>query len=126
MRFFSKAEYGCRCARPACDAPDALAPVMAERLDMLRESIGRPLVLTSGLRCAFWNEIKRGAPNSRHKTGQAVDIACASDAERYELLEHILIRPRRLFPFIDLGPRHVHVDVDLIGRATPMLMLAGG
>lgn len=124
MRFFSASEYRCRCARPDCDAPRELDPLLAERLDMLRDSLGRPIVLTSGIRCAVHNAAVGGAPSSRHVLGQAVDIACRSDAERYELLAHVLIRPVRLFPFIELAPRHVHLDID--DRGVPLVMLGGG
>ena len=125
MRFFQDSEIRCKCNRPECDAPLALHPLLAQRLDILRESLGRPLILTSGLRCAAWNGAQGGAPSSRHLTGQAVDIACDTDAARYELLAHVLIRPVLLFPFVELAPKHLHLDIDDRGPR-PLLMLAGG
>lgn len=125
MRYFQPEEYRCRCGRgAACDAPQELDGLMAQRLDMLRESLGHPLVLTSGLRCAVWNAKVGGAPDSRHLTGQAVDLACDTDYYRFEVLQHLLNRPAPLFTFIELAPKHIHVD-SRAGRAG-MLMIGPG
>lgn len=124
MRWFQESEYRCNCQRAGCDAPLELDPVLAERLDILRDAIGRPLVITSGLRCRVRNAEVGGSPASRHLTGKAVDLRCADDAARHQLLSYVLIRPVQLFPFIELAPRHVHLDVD--PRGVPMIMLGGG
>lgn len=124
MRYFDMSEYRCRCHRPECDAPQELSPVMAQRLDALRESLNQPLILTSGLRCRYWNAQVGGAPDSRHLTGQAVDVACEADGARYTLLQHALLRPTCWFPFIELAPKHVHLDVS--ERTLPLLMLGSG
>jgi uncharacterized protein YcbK (DUF882 family) len=125
MRHFAPDEYQCHCGRPECDAPKELDSILAERLDALRESLGRPLLLTSGIRCAFWNAHEGGAPDSKHLSGQAVDIACTDDRLRYELLQHLMMRPFVWFPFIEVGPHHTHIDIIERGPA-PILMLGGG
>ena len=124
MRWFEPSEYRCHGPQP-CDAPQELHPRLAERLDALRESLGRPLIITSGIRCADWNAHEGGAPDSKHLTGEAVDIACQDDRLRYELVRHLLIRPEVWFPFIEFAPHHCHIDV--VDRGTgPMLMLGSG
>jgi hypothetical protein len=125
LRWFEPSEWRCHCGRPECDAPKELDVVLATRLDALRESIGRPLILTSGIRCAYWNAHEGGAPDSKHLTGEAVDIACRDDRLRYELLRHCLIRPEVWFPFIELAPHHVHLDTVFRGPSS-LLMLGSG
>ena len=124
MRWFSAAEIACPCGRSDCDAPKELDARLAASLDTFRESVNRPLVLTSALRCHRHNAEVGGVPDSRHLVGCAADIAVANDAERDELLAHHYNRPTRLFAFVELAPHHLHVDV--VSRGRPLLALGSG
>lgn len=124
MKFFVASEYRCRCGRPQCDAPRELVPELADRLDELRERLGRPVILTSGLRCTYWNNRQGGEPDSRHLTGRAVDIGCAAPLERRPLVATILLWPSEYMPYVKLEPHHVHMDLDDRGSG-PMLDLGG-
>lgn len=108
MSFFSPEEFFCKCKRPECDAPKEIAVDLMTRLGVLRELVGRRLVVTSGLRCAYWNERQGGAPDSEHMTGEAADLAAASGAERYAILRHAL---PGLFARVGVGAHFVHVGV---------------
>ena len=48
-------------------------------LDPLREAWGKPVIVTSGYRCAMLNRIVGGAANSQHTTGMAADIRTLTD-----------------------------------------------
>lgn len=48
-------------------------------LDPLREAWGKPVIVTSGYRCAMLNRIVGGASNSQHTMGMAADIRTLTD-----------------------------------------------
>ena len=50
-------------------------------LDPLREAWGKPVIVTSGYRCAMLNRIVGGAANSQHTTGMAADIRTLTDTD---------------------------------------------
>lgn len=45
-----------------------------EVLEDVRAHFGKPVVITSGCRCAKYNERVGGAPNSKHVEGRAADF----------------------------------------------------
>ena len=70
--------------------------------------INKPLVNNSGFRCQAHNAAVGGGAQSAHLTGEAADIACTSDADRYTLLRlFTTLGIRRL----GIGSTLIHVDV---------------
>jgi uncharacterized protein YcbK (DUF882 family) len=69
-------EFQCRC----CGCVK-LSPGLLERLEALREALGRPVVVTSGYRCPAHNRAVGGAARSLHMTGRAADVAAAPDEQ---------------------------------------------
>lgn len=51
-----------------------LRELVAQILDPLRESVGRPVVVSSGFRSVLVNRAIGGASNSQHTLGQAADF----------------------------------------------------
>lgn len=49
---------------------------LAGCLELIRTTIGRPIVVTSGYRCKELNRAVGGVPNSHHTQGLAADIVC--------------------------------------------------
>ena len=85
---FSKLEIMCPCS---CGA-DKISPVLIEKLQKVRNIIGRPIIITSGVRCEFYNASIKASMNSSHipdgyGIGNAVDIACTTSKYRYELVQ---------------------------------------
>jgi len=66
---FRLTEFQCRCCECVKLHPELLA-----KLEVLRETWGSPLLLTSGFRCARHNKKVNGAEGSLHLLGQAADI----------------------------------------------------
>ncbi len=64
-----------------------------ERLETLRRLIGRPLIVNSAYRDPLHNARVGGAPLSRHKVGDAFDVAL-DDARLYRAFLHLDCRPR--------------------------------
>ena len=66
-----------------------LTALVANILDPLREAYGKPIVVSSGYRCAKLNRAVGGVARSQHITGQAADIQSVSKskAEHKKLFE---------------------------------------
>lgn len=57
-----------------------MSPVLISRLELLRELLGKPILITSSYRSEKYNKDVGGSPRSMHLTGKAVDI----DITRYD------------------------------------------
>lgn len=86
---FTSDELRCRCQRSECDARDTVVPEMLDRLYRAREVYNAPMIVTSGLRCAWWNakeSIGGVISGGEHVAGEAVDIQCVTSQEHYFML----------------------------------------
>lgn len=70
---FSQVEFTCRCG---CGA-DNVRYELVSVLQQIRNTVGRPVVVLSGVRCAKHNRRVGGAKASKHLTGEAADIRVA-------------------------------------------------
>ena len=85
---FSKLEVQCPCG---CGA-NKISSVLIEKLQKVRNIIGTSIIITSGVRCEFYNTSIKASMNSshipdEHEIGNAVDIACTNSKYRYELIQ---------------------------------------
>lgn len=69
VRFFQLKEFACPCCHRAI-----VAVGLVLLLDILRASLGRRLIVTSGYRCPKHNAEVHGAEASRHLIGAAADL----------------------------------------------------
>lgn len=103
-QYFHSKEVECRCGCGLCE----MDPKLMWALNRLRHELGRPVVVTSGHRCAKHNAAVGGRVNSFHLTGRAVDIRTATAKERWETLR---LAFRLGFTGIGIGKGFVHLDV---------------
>lgn len=106
---FSPAEIACRGTGKLKLHPEAL-----DRLQALRDRLGKPLILRSAYRSPEHNRAVGGAPRSKHLDGTAFDIAMTNhDPEAFEAAAREVgflgfgHYPRSGFIHIDLGPARV-------------------
>jgi len=108
---FSAAELWCLCAD--CDrggVQTVPSPNIMTLLQRMRDSMGIPLRVIDGVRCAKHNASVGGAAGSRHvpeNGGDAVDVECADSGIRYHLVAFALAYG---VPFVEVCPNHVHLD----------------
>lgn len=102
---FTISELACRCEGRFCGGEYVHNSDFLEALEQLREAVGRPLIITSGHRCAQWNAAVGGAPLSQHKA-IAADIAVAGH-DRQRLLN---AARRTGFTGIGLARTFLHLD----------------
>ncbi|HIG22922.1 MAG TPA: hypothetical protein EYG02_03715 [Henriciella marina] len=102
---FTVRELSCRCGGRFCSGEYWHDAEFLDALEGLRARAGRPLVLTSGHRCAGWNAAVGGAPLSRHKQ-IAADIQIAGHS-RHQLLAAAIGAG---FTGLGLARSFLHVD----------------
>lgn len=117
-RHFVPDEFRCRCGRAECDAPAEPEQALVALLDLLRDDVKAPLVITSGLRCRWWNEHEGGEPNSGHLHGTEADVSCPSSWFRYKLLFAALTRGVRR---IGIGKDFLHLGLSTSGLPSPVV-----
>jgi zinc D-Ala-D-Ala carboxypeptidase len=103
---FSPAEIACRGTGALRIHEDAL-----DRLQALRDRLGKPLIIRSAYRSAAHNRAVGGSPRSKHLDGAAFDIAMVNhDPAEFEAAAREAgfagfgFYPRSGFIHIDLGP----------------------
>ena len=114
---FSRLEIMCPCS---CGA-NRISPLLIEKLQKVRNIIGRPIIITSGVRCEFFNASINASINASMNSshipdgygiGNAGDIACPHSQHRYELVEVA----QKFFNRIGISGGSyggfVHLDVD--------------
>lgn len=79
---------------------------LAKKLEVMRERLGKPLKITSGLRVKKLNTAVKGASMSQHLHGRAADISVAGH-DRHEMIVAALSAG---FTGIGLGRSFLHVD----------------
>ncbi len=103
---FSPAEIACRGTGKLKLHPEAM-----DKLQALRDRLGKPLIVNSGYRSPEHNRAVGGAKASKHMEGTAFDIAMANhDPATFEAAAREVgflgfgFYPRSGFMHIDLGP----------------------
>lgn len=72
---FKYSEFKCKCGGRYCNGyPVPFSYELAKNLQNIRSHFGKPLTITSPLRCETWNSKQGGVKNSKHKKGWACDF----------------------------------------------------
>lgn len=103
-QFFSEEEFKCRCGK--CDSK--IDKYFVLRLDEVRKAYGKPMMITSGVRCKAHNTKIGGASSSKHLLGIAADIYCETPTDRYRLIH---IAQALNFNGIGIAHNFIHLDI---------------
>lgn len=101
---FDRSELACKCG---CGA-NHISLYLVAYLQMIRDAVGHPLAITSGVRCPRYNHQCGGKPDSAHTTGEAVDIYCNSSTLRHQLVS---LAMRAGICRIGIHKQFVHLDI---------------
>jgi uncharacterized protein YcbK (DUF882 family) len=77
------------------------------KIDQLRELWGEPLVISSGARCLWWNEMVGGVPSSKHLLGHASDIL-VSKKDRTRFID---LAEKVGFTGLGVYDHFIHLDI---------------
>tara|TARA_R100001443_G_scaffold947_4_gene3664 strand:- start:1106 stop:1486 length:381 start_codon:yes stop_codon:yes gene_type:complete len=113
LKYFNKSEFTCPCGSPDCTG-EKMSEDFLQLLDLARDKASIPFHITSGLRCQEYNQdlIKRGykaSKTSSHLKGVAADISCKNSADRFTIINSLLLVG---FSRIGISDTFIHVDLD--------------
>lgn len=103
-KYFKEAEFN-RCS-PSCSLQDMKQTTMS-KLDTAREISGIPFVLNSAFRSSAWDKSKGRSGTGAHTTGNAVDIRCTSDRNRFLIIDALI---KAGFNRIGIAKTFIHAD----------------
>jgi len=119
---FKFSEYTCGCG---CGKINPIDPKLIYLLQNLRDKIGKPIYITSGLRCKKFNKKIKGYINSPHCLGKAVDI----HVKNMNIIDLAIVAKEIGFLRIGLYPYNHFIHVDTVnpyrGSASWVRFLAG-
>ena len=78
IKYFKKSEFACKCGKYCNGYPAEIDMNMVKIADKIRDRIGKPITINSGLRCKTHNANVGGVSNSQHLLGKAADLGCPS------------------------------------------------
>ena len=101
-----------------------LTALVANILDPLREAYGKPIVVSSGYRCAKLNRAVGGVARSQHISGQAADIQSVSKSKAdhkklFELVQRLRLPYDQLIDEYDY--KWVHISFNTKGNRRQVL-----
>lgn len=110
---FTLQEFNSKCGR---DIPNNVLPnilQLAKNLQVLRDSIGKSITITSGYRSPQHNKKIGGAKDSQHVKGMAADIKVAgmTPKEVALVIEGLIEQGKMKQGGIGIYPSWVHYDV---------------
>ena len=106
---FQRREFTCKCG---C-GKDNIDPALAQMCETIRDNIGVPLIVNSGVRCEKHNAKVGGVKGSYHTQGKAVDLSCTLGARKlFEAIRNLYDAGK--LPGLEyclLYPTFVHIDI---------------
>ena len=79
IKHFKREEFRCKCGGKYCNGyPTEIDMDTVKIADAIRERIGKPIAVNSGIRCKTHNANVGGVSNSQHLYGKAADLCCPS------------------------------------------------
>ena len=78
IKHFKKPEFACKCGKYCNGYPVEIDMNMVKIADEIRNRIGKPIQINSGIRCKTHNANVGGVSNSQHLYGNAADLGCPS------------------------------------------------
>ena len=89
--YFARSEFTCKCG---CGT-NKVQQDLIDMLNVIRETFGREVTVTSGTRCVANNAKAGGATNSNHLTGHAADIRCTDKSMTPTQMYDVVMRLHR-------------------------------
>lgn len=109
IKHFDKREFACKCGGKYCDGfPEEISGRIVEVLDTIREYTGKPVVVSSGVRCKNHNKTVGGVGNSYHMQGRAADFTiCGYSAQTtINIVNTLGLKPIELYA---IDSEYVHI-----------------
>lgn len=110
IRYFTRAEFKCKCGGKFCDGyPAEMQEAVVKIADAARDHFGKPAHVVSGLRCKQWNAHEGGVANSQHLYGEAIDLRIDGVSSE-ELRQFVSTQPGHRWSYC-INITNVHFDI---------------
>lgn len=112
VKYFKKSEFRCDCGGRYCDGfPAEIDPKLVALLEKTRAHYGKPIQITSGVRCKKRNsQLAGSSPVSKHMDGKAADLWIVGTAPNNENLVKWFCRQSSVgYSYTGFGAVHVEV-----------------
>lgn len=98
--------------RPSVLVIDNLKYLVLNIMQPTRSHFDKPILITSGFRCAMLNKAVGGKPSSQHLMGQACDFIMPNVSPKlvFEYIKNNLDFDQLLFEYDNHGNRWIHVS----------------
>lgn len=109
IKHFNKNEFACKCGGRYCGGfPVEISRRVVGVLDTIREYTGKPVVVSSGVRCKNHNKSVGGVENSYHLKGRAADFSvCGYSAQTtINIVNTLGLKPIELYA---IDSAYVHI-----------------
>ena len=111
IKYFKRSEFACHCGGAYCKGfpaePEQKLLIAADRV---RQILGAPATVSSGVRCKTHNANVGGVVNSRHLTGKAMDFSIRGKTAR-QVLAVVQEQPEIRYAYAIDGT-WVHMDIE--------------
>ena len=115
IRYFTRAEFQCKCGGQFCDGyPAEMQETVVKIADAARAHFGRPAHVISGLRCPQWNAHEGGKETSQHQYGEAIDLKIEG-VPAETLRQFVSTQPGHRWSYC-INETNVHFDIPKVGR----------
>jgi hypothetical protein len=109
IKHFGRAEFACKCGK--CGGfPVEPQEKLIRAADKTRDHFGKPMRVTSGVRCATHNANVGGVSNSRHLSGKAMDFG-VEGFSAVMVLAYVQKLPEIRYAYA-IDSHHVHMDIN--------------
>lgn len=110
VKYFKREEFKCQCGGKYCNGfPYEPSERLIRLADKVREELGVPMTVSSGLRCDKHNAEVGGVPTSYHRLGRAMDFA-AKGKTASQILAIVKQHPEVHYTYA-INSNYVHMDV---------------
>lgn len=110
VKYFSRSEFKCKCNGKYCNGyPVEMSEKLIKVAERVREHFGKPINVTSGIRCKQHNANQGGVATSRHMYGRAMDFYI-NGVTATQILAYVQKQPEIAYSYAVNG-NVVHMDV---------------
>lgn len=109
---FNLKEFYCKDGTPVPSHLHANVRELAEQLQVIRDYIGKPILITSGYRTPSYNKQVKGTPRSLHLKGKAADIIVPgmTPSEVHSIVQALIKHKKILQGGLACYSKFVHYD----------------
>lgn len=110
IKYFKRSEFECKCEGKYCNGyPVEMQEKVVKAADKVRAHFGKPVTVSSGIRCTKHNAAVGGVSDSRHLHGKAIDFS-VSGFSASMVLAYVQSLPEIRYAYA-INSNYVHMDI---------------